>query len=138
MELELTWRRSFRFWWAMFWRGWLCQLTIYTIIFIVCLMIYPFVHERFEMTWEAWSNELDILQWIVSIVAPIYVLKKFILGKRIGDFVAVLVDPDQYQPPKLSEPVAFQPPAFASSLTKDWSKVRRLLGGKVKRLTTPG
>jgi hypothetical protein len=92
MELEVTWRRSFRFWWAIWWR--------FAIFYIVFGFVLAIGMEFFTLLILVPLN-IDPMfgailfkgaELIIPICFTIYLHKQFILRRKIGDFITILVD----------------------------------------------
>ena len=104
MELEVTWRRSFRFWWAIWWRYIVFSIVLVIAAFIVAILLpvyipifLKFSPSRLDIDPATSTFLMAIASYCYTILCKIYVQKQFILGKKIGDFVTILVDPEEYR-----------------------------------------
>lgn len=92
MELEVTWRRSFRFWWAIWWRYIIFHLVFLVVLeigmeFFTLLILAPL---KIDPMFGAIVDEGARL--VIPVCFAIYIQKQFILRKKIGDFITILVD----------------------------------------------
>jgi uncharacterized protein YacL len=100
MELEITWKRAIRVYWAWLWRWvvtFVVAFAIMTASGFVIGFIVGFTMSKFGYQTETIQSISTILGVIIGLVAaliaPIFPLKK-ILGKDFGEFRLVLLAKD--------------------------------------------
>jgi nitrate reductase gamma subunit len=100
MELEITWKRAIRVYWAWLWR-WVITFVIALAILItfgfVIGFIVGFIMSKFGFqaeTIQSVSTTIGTIFGLVgALIAPIFPLKR-ILGRNFGEFRLVLLAKD--------------------------------------------
>ena len=89
MELEITWGRTFRVWWAYLWRN-LLFIALSVVAGFVLGAIIGFILAAFGASAKTIQLVVTPLSFILGMVISVIPLK-MILGKNFGEFRVALV-----------------------------------------------
>lgn len=92
MEVEITWGRTVRIWWAYAWRSFMALLGAMLAGFLVSALA-SFVAGIIGAPFDAFQNVAVVLSAILGLAISV-VPMRLILGKRYGEFRLTLVKAD--------------------------------------------
>ncbi|AOY00240.1 hypothetical protein [Jeongeupia sp. USM3] len=98
MELEMTWHRVIRVWWAYFWRALVLTMTASALFGIVAGIVIATVLSKAGASTEIPQLVLASIASVVGLALSLLTMK-FVLGCNFGEFRIALVS-NSPRPPR--------------------------------------